>query len=759
MPVVRPVLRDDGRRVGRRVGLASRREVDGEAGPLAGHALDLHLAARLLHDAVDRGQAEPRSLARPLGREERLEDPRPRGLVHTGAVVVHTEPGAAFPRRAHLRPAWRGVDLHGDASAPGHRVARVDHEVEHHLLHLRQVRHDRRHAGVAPHLELVLGAQQPAEHLLHPRHDPAQVEHHHVHRLAAAEGEELADEGGAAPGGTADLLDVGTVLVGERRVLEQELRVAVDRREEVVEVVRHAAGEPADGLHLPPLAARLLGLAKRLLGGVPLGDVHAEAHPVAHAPAVGLQHRAAVRLVAPVVAGRGAHTVLRGVRPQLAERGPPARAHPLPVVGMHGVQPPVALDLLPALPRHGAPARLVLHKAPHRVGGPDDLRGAVDDGAIALLGAAERGERVTRLRLPRAQSVGHAGEPLRDATELAVARDVGEVLVQVAGGHALRGREQRPHPAQHQQLAHHGGHEEHEEGDHREPDQAVAERGIRLRVALRVREAGHHVGAAILRRAREAGEAVDALLAVHAHPLHRLRPTRAQHLHELRRHLDRRGGARIARHPGQQLARGRDEEDDGAGRHDRLAPEALEPPDLARHREHPGDTTGGIGDRMAGDDEGTSVVGVPQVAAQREAAVGRHHADEAPGRLGHRRRRGVVGRAVAAEPPVGLEEPQPVAPRPAGDVFLEEAVAPGGAGVAHLVRGGQPRETALDALDEELLPRHHRLGHLRRLVVHEIVHATPVVERVVQRDRERRQHADEGEHHELLAQPDSDSRR
>ena len=46
--------------------------------------------------------------------------------------------------------------------------------------------------------------------------------------------------------------------------------VAEDHRQQVVEVVRDAAGEPADRLHLLRLAELLLALAQRVLGAAPL---------------------------------------------------------------------------------------------------------------------------------------------------------------------------------------------------------------------------------------------------------------------------------------------------------------------------------------------------------------------------------------------------------------------------------------------------------------------------------------------------------
>ena len=75
--------------------------------------------------------------------------------------------------------------------------------------------------------------------------------------LAAAEGEQLARQPGGALGGLRDLLRgtrAGVVQIGHR----QQRCVAVDDGEDVVEIVRDAAGELADGLHFLRLAQLFL---------------------------------------------------------------------------------------------------------------------------------------------------------------------------------------------------------------------------------------------------------------------------------------------------------------------------------------------------------------------------------------------------------------------------------------------------------------------------------------------------------------------
>ena len=81
------------------------------------------------------------------------------------------------------------------------------------------------------------------------RDDGVQVEHTGLQHLAAAEREQLARERRRAGSGLLDLLGM-TAQARVALAVDQELAVAGDRGEEVVEVVRDAAGEPADRLHL-----------------------------------------------------------------------------------------------------------------------------------------------------------------------------------------------------------------------------------------------------------------------------------------------------------------------------------------------------------------------------------------------------------------------------------------------------------------------------------------------------------------------------
>ena len=67
--------------------------------------------------------------------------------------------------------------------------------------------------------------------------------------------------------------DVAARRIVVRQLLEQQVGVAEDRGQDVVEVVRDPAGQPTHGFHLVRLPQLLLAGAQRFLGRLPLRDV------------------------------------------------------------------------------------------------------------------------------------------------------------------------------------------------------------------------------------------------------------------------------------------------------------------------------------------------------------------------------------------------------------------------------------------------------------------------------------------------------
>src|SRR5205807_2597612 len=103
-------------------------------------------AVGLLDDAVHRREAEAGPFAGGFGSEERLEDVVAHFGAHSFAGVAHEERRVlAFrePGPAHFAGVdARATGLEGQRAAVGHGVARVDREVQDHLLELSRISDD-----------------------------------------------------------------------------------------------------------------------------------------------------------------------------------------------------------------------------------------------------------------------------------------------------------------------------------------------------------------------------------------------------------------------------------------------------------------------------------------------------------------------------------------------------------------------------------------------------------------------------------------
>ena len=119
-------------------------------------------------------------------------------------------------------------------------------------------------------LELDFASERPREHGLESADDLVHVEPLGEQHLLAAEREQLPRQRRCMGGGLPDLVDVVGARVALVEGVREQLRIARDRREHVVEVVGDAAGELADRLHL-------LRLPQLLLELLLLGDVEEEA--------------------------------------------------------------------------------------------------------------------------------------------------------------------------------------------------------------------------------------------------------------------------------------------------------------------------------------------------------------------------------------------------------------------------------------------------------------------------------------------------
>ena len=339
-------------------------------------------------------------------------------------------PGRALAARGDV--VFVELDVLGlDRQPPavGHRVARVGREVEDHALDLRLVGLDRREAGRDPHADADVVADDPPHHRLHPGHDLVEVEHARVQHLAPAEGEQLAREAGRLLGRVGDLAE----LLAARRVGlgEQDLRVARDHGQQVVEVVRDAAGEPPDRLHL-------LRLAEPLLEPQPLGHVvgeHERGRPALEHHLAGRDLDVDQRAVLLAVAPRPRHRRARAAaRLEVAEQLVDVLARP-DVGDRHGQE----LLARVAVVAHG---RLVDRQEAQGLGvvDPHRQRVGLEQEPVALLRVGQRLEQAGGLDRRR-------GAPRQLG---------GEVEVGAAEGAAVLGRQRDRAPgtlARHQRHA------------------------------------------------------------------------------------------------------------------------------------------------------------------------------------------------------------------------------------------------------------------------------------------------------------------
>ena len=91
-------------------------------------------------------------------------------------------------------------------------------------------------------------------------------EHHGLDYLLTAEHQELAGKRSCAATRLLDLLEAAAIGLREITALEQQIAVSVDHGEQVVEVVRHSAGEQTNRFHFLGLLQELFRSREGFLG-------------------------------------------------------------------------------------------------------------------------------------------------------------------------------------------------------------------------------------------------------------------------------------------------------------------------------------------------------------------------------------------------------------------------------------------------------------------------------------------------------------
>src|SRR5574338_81701 len=233
------------------------RQVDGNGGAAPDLAFDPDLAARLVGEAKNLAEPKAGALAHRLGGEEGFE----RALLHFGAhpaagigdADLHIIAGADIADLVGGDLHVAGVDAHHSLAV--HRVAGVDREVENRMLEL--VRVDISGPGIGGEIDLDADAlaERPVAQVGHPRNQLAAVDPLWEQRLGPGEGQQPAGQRGG-PGRTLHRILQLHQHFAPRTVESAlgQVDPADDDGEHIIEVVRDAAGELPDRLHLLHLA-------------------------------------------------------------------------------------------------------------------------------------------------------------------------------------------------------------------------------------------------------------------------------------------------------------------------------------------------------------------------------------------------------------------------------------------------------------------------------------------------------------------------
>jgi len=234
-------------------------QVDFEASAGAGRRLDMDAAGTLIDDAINGGEAKTGAFAGFLGGEEGFKDAGFDFGGHAGTVIGDGKHGvvAGLEGRMRERVLFIGDDIVGfndEFSAAGHGVGGVDGEIEKDLFDLTGVGEDAAERIAAAHVEFDVFAKKSLEEAAGFHDEVVEIEDAGLKQLPAAESKQLAGERGGAVGDFADLLAIGPGGIGGLDLIEGEVAVALDDGEEIVEIVRDAAGETAEGVHFLRLA-------------------------------------------------------------------------------------------------------------------------------------------------------------------------------------------------------------------------------------------------------------------------------------------------------------------------------------------------------------------------------------------------------------------------------------------------------------------------------------------------------------------------
>ena len=170
------------------------------------------------------------------------------------------------------RPGFGGVRINHHVlrfnhqfSASRHGVRRIHGQIQEHLLDLARVRLHPAEGLSGAKREFDILVNQPLQQLVHVRDQRVHVEDGRFQRLPPAERQHLTRERSGAVRRLANLLAAAEERVLGGQAFDNQLRVSLDHREQVIEVVSDTARQPAQRFHLLRTGEALLRAAASVL--------------------------------------------------------------------------------------------------------------------------------------------------------------------------------------------------------------------------------------------------------------------------------------------------------------------------------------------------------------------------------------------------------------------------------------------------------------------------------------------------------------
>src|SRR6185437_9362193 len=233
-----------------RLDLGRKKNLEGRSPPQ--RALDFDVTVTLLYDSVNRGQSQTRSFTYGFGGEKRFEYVCLGLRVHAGSSVSHLQQHKSAGGRARSGLRIHLLDilcLDAKAAAVGHGVACVDDQIQNNLFDLPRVGLYVVQLRIEHEREFDVLLDKASQHLVEGADRLVDIQDHRFDHLLPAQHQELASKRGRAVAGLLDLFQAPAIGIGQIETLEQQIAIAVDHRQQVIEVVSHAAGEKTDRFH------------------------------------------------------------------------------------------------------------------------------------------------------------------------------------------------------------------------------------------------------------------------------------------------------------------------------------------------------------------------------------------------------------------------------------------------------------------------------------------------------------------------------